>query len=62
MIATAHQLTADLGEAARLALVAGVDAELPRTVAFGAPLEAGLAERPDRTRRTSTRRSPACSG
>ena len=32
MLATAHRLTADLGEAARLALVAGVDAELPRTV------------------------------
>ncbi len=42
MIATAHRLTADLGEAARLALVAGVDSELPRTVAFGAPLEAYL--------------------
>ena len=42
MISTAHQLTSDLGEAARLALVAGVDAELPRTVAFGAPLEAAL--------------------
>jgi len=42
MIATAHRLTADLGEAARLALVAGVDSELPRTVAFGAPLEAAL--------------------
>jgi beta-glucosidase len=42
MIATAHRLTADLGEAARLALVAGVDSELPRTVAFGAPLEADL--------------------
>ena len=44
MIATAHRLTADLGEAARLALVAGVDAELPRTVAFGAPLEDALAD------------------
>ena len=42
MIATAHRLTADLGEAARLALVAGVDSELPRTVAFGSPLEDGL--------------------
>jgi beta-glucosidase len=42
MLATAHRLTADLGEAARLALVAGVDAELPRTVAFGAPLTNGL--------------------
>jgi beta-glucosidase len=44
MIATAHQLTADLGEAARLALVAGVDAELPRTLAYGAPLETGLSD------------------
>ncbi len=42
MLATAHRLTADLGEAARLALVAGVDSELPRTVAFGGPLEAAL--------------------
>ncbi|MGP1674009.1 MAG: glycoside hydrolase family 3 N-terminal domain-containing protein [Candidatus Limnocylindrales bacterium] len=42
MLATAHRLTADLGEAARLALVAGVDAELPRTVAFGAPLASYL--------------------
>jgi beta-glucosidase len=42
MLATAHRLTADLGEAARLALVAGVDAELPRTVAFGAPLVSAL--------------------
>ncbi|HET9522328.1 MAG TPA: glycoside hydrolase family 3 N-terminal domain-containing protein [Candidatus Limnocylindrales bacterium] len=42
MLATAHRLTADLGEAARLALVAGVDSELPRTVAYGAPLASGL--------------------
>ena len=38
MLATAHRLTADLGEAARLALTAGVDQELPRTAAFGRPL------------------------
>jgi beta-glucosidase len=44
MIATAHQLTDDLGEAARLALAAGVDAELPRTAAYGAPLSAGIAD------------------
>jgi beta-glucosidase len=44
MIATAHRLTADLGEAARLALVAGVDAELPRTAAYGAPLEDAIAD------------------
>ena len=43
MVATAHRLTADLGEAARLALVAGVDAELPRTVAYGSPLHDALA-------------------
>ncbi len=42
MVATAHRLTADLGEAARLALAAGVDAELPRTVAFGAPLMSAI--------------------
>ncbi len=44
MIATAHRLTADLGEAARLALSAGVDAELPRTAAYGAPLSAAVAD------------------
>ena len=44
MIATAHRLTADLGEAARLALAAGVDVELPRTVAFGSPLADGLGD------------------
>ena len=44
MISTAHKLTNDLSEAARLALVAGVDAELPRTVVFGSPLEAALAD------------------
>lgn len=38
MLATAHRLTPDLGEVAHLALAAGVDAELPRTVALGAPL------------------------
>jgi beta-glucosidase len=43
MVSTAHRLTADLGEAARLALAAGVDAELPRTVAYGRPLVDGLA-------------------
>ena len=44
MIATAHRLTPSLGEAARLALSAGVDAELPRTVAFGTPLQDALAD------------------
>ena len=44
MISTAHKLTSDLAEAARLALVAGVDAELPRTVVFGSPLETALAD------------------
>jgi beta-glucosidase len=44
MIATAHRLTPNLGEAARLALSAGVDAELPRTVAFGSPLADALAD------------------
>ena len=44
MLATAHHLTDDLGEAARLALVAGVDSELPRTSAFGDPLAAALAD------------------
>ena len=50
MLSTAHRLTADLADAARLALVAGVDAELPRTVAFGAPLAGALEdERVDET-------------
>ncbi|HEU0242607.1 MAG TPA: glycoside hydrolase family 3 N-terminal domain-containing protein [Candidatus Limnocylindrales bacterium] len=44
MISTAHRLTPDLGEAARLALAAGVDAELPRTVAWGRPLLDALAD------------------
>jgi beta-xylosidase len=44
MISTAHKLTNDLAEAARLALMAGVDAELPRTVVFGSPLETALAD------------------
>ena len=44
MISTAHKLTSDLAEAARLALMAGVDSELPRTVVFGSPLETALAD------------------
>ena len=44
-----------------MALVAGVDAELPRTVAFGGPLagalDAGLV-----ARRSSTRQSAGCCG
>jgi beta-glucosidase len=42
MLATAHRVTADLGEVARLALAAGVDAELPRTVVYGGPLDGAL--------------------
>jgi beta-glucosidase len=42
MLQTAHRLTDDLGVAAGLALAAGVDLELPRTVAFGRPLADGL--------------------
>ena len=62
MISTAHKLTGDLGEAARLALVAGVDAELPRTVAFGAPLEAALADGRVDDADPRRRRSRACCG
>ena len=62
MLATAHRLTADLGEAARLALVAGVDAELPRTVAFGAPLARRPRRRDAWTRACSMRPSAACCG
>jgi beta-glucosidase len=44
MLATAHRLTSDLGEAARFALAAGVDSELPRTAAYGPPLQVALDE------------------
>ncbi len=37
-----HRLASDLGEAARLALEAGVDMELPRTAAYGAPLRQAI--------------------
>jgi beta-glucosidase len=39
-----HLLTADLGEAAGLALAAGVDVELPRSVAYAEPLAASIGE------------------
>jgi beta-glucosidase len=35
---TMHAVAADLGEAARLALTAGIDVELPGVEAYGAPL------------------------
>jgi beta-xylosidase len=44
MLSTAHRLTGDLGVAACMALRAGVDAELPSTSAYGAPLLAALAD------------------
>jgi beta-glucosidase len=44
MLATTHAMTDDPGEVARLALTAGVDAELPRTDAYGPPLAALLAD------------------
>ncbi|MBX3031962.1 MAG: glycoside hydrolase family 3 C-terminal domain-containing protein [Chloroflexi bacterium] len=37
-----HELAADLGAAAQLALEAGLDMELPRTAAFGPPLRAAI--------------------
>ncbi len=37
-----HRLAEDLGEAAALALEAGVDMELPRTAAYGEPLRAAV--------------------
>jgi beta-glucosidase len=43
MIATQHELTTDLATAAALGLRAGVDTELPSTVAYGAPLLQALA-------------------
>ncbi len=44
MLATQHRLTADLSMAAMLALEAGVDLELPATVAYGTPLDRALLE------------------
>lgn len=45
MLSTLHKLTADLSTAAALAIRAGVDLELPRSVAYGEPLERALADR-----------------
>ncbi|MEW6224393.1 MAG: glycoside hydrolase family 3 N-terminal domain-containing protein [Chloroflexota bacterium] len=42
MLHTVHRMVADLSEAGRLALEAGVDVELPRTEAYGAPMVAAL--------------------
>ena len=42
MLHTVHRMVSDLSEAGRLALEAGVDVELPRTEAYGAPLVAAL--------------------
>ena len=44
LLSTAHRLTGDLGVAAGLAVRAGVDAELPSTAAYGAPLLAAIAD------------------
>jgi beta-glucosidase len=44
MLSTQHRLTADLGDAAGLALRAGVDSELPKTAAYGQPLVDALAD------------------
>ncbi|NYE35437.1 beta-glucosidase [Nocardioides cavernae] len=41
---TLHRMAADLGEAARLSLEAGIDVELPTVDAFGAPLLEALAD------------------
>lgn len=38
LLVTQHRLTAEMARAAALAVAAGVDLELPRTVAFGSPL------------------------
>ena len=42
MLRTAHRLTDDVGEVARLALEAGVDVELPRLSIYDAPLRAAI--------------------
>lgn len=44
MLSTQHKLTDDLGTAAALGLRAGVDAELPSSVAYGEPLLRALAD------------------
>jgi beta-glucosidase len=44
MLVGEHRLTEDLGDAATLALEAGLDAELPTTVAFAAPARAAIAD------------------
>lgn len=44
MLSTQHKLTGDLGTAAALGLRAGVDAELPSSVAYGEPLLRALAD------------------
>ena len=44
MLSTKHELTADLGTAAALAIRAGLDTELPSTVTYGAPLLGALSE------------------
>src|SRR3954451_6219321 len=56
MISTAHRLTADLGVAAAMALLAGVDAEIPTTAREGAP------RRPPRAGRHRRHPPPAASG
>jgi beta-glucosidase len=44
MLSTLHKLTGDLATAAALGLTAGVDVELPNTVAYGEPLERAIAD------------------
>lgn len=44
MLSTLHKLTGDLSTAAALAIRAGVDVELPRSVAYAEPLERALAD------------------
>jgi beta-glucosidase len=43
LLERSHQVVADAGEAARMALEAGVDCDLPTTVAYGAPLAQAVA-------------------
>ena len=52
MLSTKHELTADLGIAAALAIRAGLDTELPSTVTYGA-LSWGHCPRGASTRRWS---------
>ena len=55
-----HRIAADEGEAARLALEAGLDVELPALHCYGEPLRAGDRSGQRRRRAGRPRRAPRC--